>query len=316
MGQVIMGKNTLIFAMTSLISYQVWAGSVTIPNTFVDGTTASAGEVNDNYTAIESAVNDNDTRITNNATSISNNTADIQSNATNISTNAAGIITNASGISSNATNISSNVADIQTNTFDIQTNAVNISINEAGVTSNANDISTNAADIQANTGSISALASSKPISVFIDGTKVGALLNINSVQANTYNPLTILLPSTYFVMTQDSAASNAVLTSIVFYKTADCTGQAYIKPIGADFNVSNLLARQGLLFTKEFTNPVEYYYLAANTAMEGFTGGSWWFASGCDTVFGYNNFYKVYPNDPAVTGIAGAEFVGTVTLGY
>lgn len=42
----------------------VWAGSVTLPNTFTAGTTARAAEVNANFTAVKTAVDDNHTRIT------------------------------------------------------------------------------------------------------------------------------------------------------------------------------------------------------------------------------------------------------------
>lgn len=40
------------------------AGSVTIPNTFTSGTPAVAGDVNDNFTAVKTAVDDNDARVT------------------------------------------------------------------------------------------------------------------------------------------------------------------------------------------------------------------------------------------------------------
>lgn len=42
----------------------LWAGSVTIPNAFSDGTVASATAVNANFSAVATAVNDNNTRIT------------------------------------------------------------------------------------------------------------------------------------------------------------------------------------------------------------------------------------------------------------
>ena len=43
MGEKIMNKKTLILLVVSLVGTQAWAGNVTIPNTFTDGTTASAG---------------------------------------------------------------------------------------------------------------------------------------------------------------------------------------------------------------------------------------------------------------------------------
>ena len=58
-------KKHITFLLVSVIVTQAWAGNVTVPNTFVNGTTASADEVNANFDSIETAVNDNDTRINN-----------------------------------------------------------------------------------------------------------------------------------------------------------------------------------------------------------------------------------------------------------
>ncbi len=45
---------------------QVWAGEVTIPNTFTSGTPAVAEDVNENFNTVATEINDNNTRITNN----------------------------------------------------------------------------------------------------------------------------------------------------------------------------------------------------------------------------------------------------------
>lgn len=58
----------LIILPACLVSYSALAGNVTIPNTFTSGTPAVAAEVNANFSALETAVNDNDSRITNIAT--------------------------------------------------------------------------------------------------------------------------------------------------------------------------------------------------------------------------------------------------------
>lgn len=63
MGEIIMKKMSILILAASVFVTQAWAGNVTIPNTFVNGTTASADEVNANFGSIETAVNDNDTRI-------------------------------------------------------------------------------------------------------------------------------------------------------------------------------------------------------------------------------------------------------------
>ncbi len=55
--------KTLLFAFSALGTTAVLAAPATIPNTFSSGTAAVAAEVNDNFTALKSAIDDNDSRI-------------------------------------------------------------------------------------------------------------------------------------------------------------------------------------------------------------------------------------------------------------
>ncbi|MBN4073295.1 hypothetical protein JYT23_00500 [Mariprofundus ferrooxydans] len=73
-----------VAAATLLISSTAWAGALTIPNTFTAGTPAVAADVNANFTAAKTAVDDNNTRITANTASATTNTTDIAANVTNI----------------------------------------------------------------------------------------------------------------------------------------------------------------------------------------------------------------------------------------
>lgn len=60
-------KSLITLGIATLMassSTALLASSVTIPNTFTSGTPALASEVNGNFTAVETAVNDNDSRIT------------------------------------------------------------------------------------------------------------------------------------------------------------------------------------------------------------------------------------------------------------
>ncbi len=88
-----------------------WGGSVTIPNTFTSGTPAVAAEVNQNFDAVATAVNDNDSRVTTNTVNINTNTTNIGNNAANIATNANDISTNANDISTNANNMTTHSGD-------------------------------------------------------------------------------------------------------------------------------------------------------------------------------------------------------------
>jgi len=60
-------KNLIALVLMGIISIlgisAAYAGSVTVPNTFQPGTTARAAEVNTNFQAVKTAVDDNDIRI-------------------------------------------------------------------------------------------------------------------------------------------------------------------------------------------------------------------------------------------------------------
>lgn len=54
----------VMVCLVFLTSFNVWAGALTIPNTFVANDPAVAADVNENFTAVETAVDDNNSRIT------------------------------------------------------------------------------------------------------------------------------------------------------------------------------------------------------------------------------------------------------------
>ena len=56
-------KLWITVVLAGLSSYPAFAGPVTIPNTFTAGTPARASEVNANFNAVATAVNDNDSRL-------------------------------------------------------------------------------------------------------------------------------------------------------------------------------------------------------------------------------------------------------------
>lgn len=174
----IIGTITLL----SMVSASVFASDVGTLTTFQADTPAVAAEVNDNFTAVKDAVDDNNARITTNEAAIATkadqtdvdaNTAAIATKAdqTDVDANTAAIVTkadqtdvdantanvgaNATAIGANATAIGSNTADIATNTGDIATNAADITTNTADIATNTADIATNTADISTNATNIS-----------------------------------------------------------------------------------------------------------------------------------------------------------------
>lgn len=58
-------RRSLPLALSGLVLVPalLWAGTVTIPNAFVDGNVASAAAVNANFTAVSAAINDNAARV-------------------------------------------------------------------------------------------------------------------------------------------------------------------------------------------------------------------------------------------------------------
>jgi hypothetical protein len=71
-GKQLLGISVLLFVMQ-----QAWAGELAIPNTFQANTPAVAAQVNANFGAVETAVDDNNTRITANTTNINTHSSDI-----------------------------------------------------------------------------------------------------------------------------------------------------------------------------------------------------------------------------------------------
>lgn len=67
----ILDKALIVSVVATMSTSVVWAGNVTIPNTFTSGTPAVAAEVNENFNALETEVDDNDSRITSNDNRIS-----------------------------------------------------------------------------------------------------------------------------------------------------------------------------------------------------------------------------------------------------
>ena len=146
--------SSLVVAL--VIPLAVAAGTVTVPNTFTNGTAADADAVNANFDAVKTAVNDNDNRITTAQSTADSNAAGISSafpvisgNTSNISTNTAGIASSATAISGNTSNVSTNAAGISSSATAISGNTSNISTNAAGISSSATAISGNTTSIAA-----------------------------------------------------------------------------------------------------------------------------------------------------------------------
>jgi len=94
-------KNRIIaqtLSILALITSGVASSQTQVPNTFQSGQPARAAEVNDNFSTVESAVNQNASDIANNTAETTSNTALIQANATAIAVGEAAILANTQAI--------------------------------------------------------------------------------------------------------------------------------------------------------------------------------------------------------------------------
>jgi len=145
-------KLLLILGIAFINNIQ--AADLAIPIPFTPGTPAVAAEVNANFTAVESAVNDNNTNITTNTTSIGGNATSIGANATSIGGNTTSIGSNTTAIGGNTSSIGSNTTAIGGNTTSIGGNTTSIGDNTTSIGSNTTAIGDNTTSIGDNTTGI------------------------------------------------------------------------------------------------------------------------------------------------------------------
>ena len=151
-------KNSLISLSIATVlassSMLANASSVTIPNTFTSGSSAVAADVNANFDALATSVNDNDSRVTVNESAITantttsgNNAAAVTANTTSISNNTTAATSNSAGVSTNTSGVATNLSSIGVNNTAINGNAASIGTNSTAIGVNATNITTNVTDI-------------------------------------------------------------------------------------------------------------------------------------------------------------------------
>jgi hypothetical protein len=104
--------SILFFALFTALVNHVQAGSVTLPNTFQAGTRARAAEVNANFAAVKSAVDDNDARIAALESAVTSLQATVGAQATTIVDLQTAVSAQASTISALQATVASQAADI------------------------------------------------------------------------------------------------------------------------------------------------------------------------------------------------------------
>lgn len=181
-----------IFLFTALIALPIAALSseVTLPHVFQAGDPALASEVNGNFSAIKSAVDDNNAGIVANDGRITTNANAAADNAAAISANSAAIAGNAANIGGN----SSRILDLEQNGFTPPKSPVIGTVTIEGITNPVDlyglDFSINSAT-DPTTGVPTGLPLFSPVSLIIDYRADVAGLYLTAVQGQSIPTMTI-----------------------------------------------------------------------------------------------------------------------------
>ncbi len=130
-----------LFGAGIMVAVPLMAGPVAVTNTFTAGTPAKASEVNQNFTDVADAVNDNDGRIASNASAIGRNSDNITSNAAAIGNNSGAIDTMNATVTTLSGSVGVNTAVIGEQTTAIDGHTTAISDNAAAIIENGTTIS-------------------------------------------------------------------------------------------------------------------------------------------------------------------------------
>ena len=195
------------------------------------------------------------------------------------------------------------------NTFTAGTPAVAAEVNgnftavEASVDDNAADIATNALGIAANAASASNPATVKWLA---DGEPVGSYLE----------DFVLLTFSDYYVRFRPQTGGVQLGFTTLYFLDQNCQGQAYMDSF-------NPTAAQGAVFASFEGDPVRLYYRPhGSTVIENFvhfsrlSAGPTCGNTGPSGSTSPDSAVPVYPNDPAVTGVASEYFNLPMTIGH
>jgi hypothetical protein len=133
-------SKTILATLCLLLSTSSWAGSLDVPNTFSSGTPAVAADVNANFKAVKTAVDDNDGRIVINTNTLSVVGTQANTNTSNITANTTAAADNATAAAANATSIEALQTSLAALQATVDAQATAISTLSGTVTSQADSI--------------------------------------------------------------------------------------------------------------------------------------------------------------------------------
>ncbi len=223
-------KTSALIVFTLLLNNTSWASSVTITDTFIANTAATAGSVNTKFEETGVAINDNDSRIITNVADIGTNTANIQTNANNISSNDTDITNLQTLATDNATAITAAQTTADNAQGSATANASAISVLQGSATATTTSIDTNTSSISTNASGIT--SNTNRITVLENASNTGGSSTI-VVNSTADNPLIIV----------DCASGDSLQAAI---ETAPLHGRVEIT-ISGDCNDDIYLRRDGIV---------------------------------------------------------------------
>ena len=288
-------KFMAAIALTAIYSGDA-SGQAQVPNDFQAGQPARAAEVNANFDALETAVNQNAAGIATNVTEIASNDSEIA---------AVGAIT------------SNNIVEIQNNASNVADNLNEIQINSANIEDNTGAIETNSSDISSNATAIVGLISGGGIQVFSQGSSIGRFIGTALVEGTrksvTSDALWVLSDQGFiFAIDGDLPGEYLAEVGTLFFANPGCTGDSFVHAATLRWT-----AASGAVFQSPsgWVNRA-YYTPRGETGVVRTTQSEYQTNSGCvNSVKSNSTTYRALPNDDAVTGVSNTAPNRPLTIG-
>lgn len=332
-------KKPFVYVLTAILGTCVagtaWAGELIIPNTFESGAKAMASQVNENFSAVATAVNNNLSLTQANTVDNQANIAAIADNSTAIADNGTAIAGNNAAIA-NIDAVSAGNADAVNTLSDsmmwiemevadqgiaINNNAQLLSEHSMTLQGNTASIDTNTTAVLENSNAIGAinalLPQYQPLRILTGGVDIGLFLQAPpGVFGAPIGGLLIGISDTGYLFGIDTFTSRLIDHDVLFM-SGDCTGPAYAGRAG---RISEFMAATGYVFRASGSPAIgdPGYFIAAGSFAELIIPASKITPDGTciPLVDDMQYVYPVSQNLPGTTAVSGASMGFPVSIGW
>lgn len=340
-----MKKTFICVLMTVLgtcMAGTAWAQELIIPHTFESGTKALASEVNENFAATATAVNNNRSYTQANTADNLANTAAIADNSTAIADNGTAIAGNSTAIANNNTAITnidevsagnadavSTLSDsmmliemetLPTHQVEIDANALILADHTMALQGNTDNINTNTTAIIENSNAINVintiLPQYQPLRVLANGVDIGLFLQAPpTIDGAPFGDLLIAISDAGYLFGVDMFTAQLMDHDVIF-ASGDCTGQAYS---GSNGKISEVMSNTGYVFRASGPPTIDDqgYFIPAGSTPDLFIQESRITPDGsCEPLASEMVYvYPVFENSPGTTGVGGAAVDTPIRIG-